>query len=629
MQIEFPDKAPLSYADLVALNAMLIQSQQIRAEKSISWVPSKDEQSELLKFIDMPSPYPGGEKVENKPKEEHKEEHHDWFHDACDWVSGTMDVATQVAAGAVHEVVEAVTEHPLETLGMVAEGVAIGAVIIAAAPIATIAGAGAATVGAIALTADAAIVGLTAVGAVTAGGDVLHAASASEVSADILMHKSEHSAEEIEAARQDVQHKTGKAALEVVATVAAGRSIGGSIDRLSAAADRILPSAEKVLALPAPEKLALPAAQEVLPVTDKISIPKPELPPNSAQQLLNSFDEVLAQRQSQVDLESLTTKLNELKIQNSDKIAINDLENQIVNEFATRQIMLRDVLNKEAPNLFPDSVVPTLKMTRLPEIQEASHLDAGYLEGELFSRQSELIRPSFERNETAAAKMANFLAHEMKHGEQDGLMLRNWIEIATGGDTSGRPLTLNEIFDIQDLGVSKTKFKFSREIIEDVNSKRPGEALSPADVSRAEKLEASRMAQADAKEIRANDRYALKELEEEEERVAKGVTPYFLSESYQSSLFGKGNIPQAMRDIMEQFERLPKSGTRDYTPAQNDFTKALQPTLQRVMSDEVVSAMRRVLNNSEEYRNWFHEIEAYDIGEQATKQIIAGGTSGR
>lgn len=78
-------------------------------------------------------------------------------------------------------------------------------------------------------------------------------------------------------------------------------------------------------------------------------------------------------------------------------------------------------------------------------------------------------------------------------------MLRNWIEITTKGDTSGRPLTL------QDLGESRTKFKFSKDIIDDVNSKRPGAVLSPSDVSRAEKLEASRMAQADAKDMRAND----------------------------------------------------------------------------------------------------------------------------
>ncbi len=94
---------------------------------------------------------------------------------------------------------------------------------------------------------------------------------------------------------------------------------------------------------------------------------------------------------------------------------------------------------------------------------------------------------------------------ERQTGGQDGLMLRNWIEITTKGDTSGRPLTLGEIFDVQDLGESRTKFKFSKDIIDDVNSKRPGAVLSPSDVSRAEKLEASRMAQADAKDMRAND----------------------------------------------------------------------------------------------------------------------------
>lgn len=634
MKIEFSDNVPLSYQDLVALNAMLLQSQKVAAANAISWAPSNGAPTESQKFIELPSPYPHDQKTEDKPKEEHKEEHHDWLHDACDWVSGTIDVATQVAAGAVHEVVEAVTEHPLETAVMIAEGVAIGAVVIAAAPVAAALGAGAATVGAITLTADAAIVGMTATGAVKAGGDVLDAASASEVSADILMHKSEHSAEEIEAARQDVQHKTGKAALEVAATVVAARSIGGSVDRLAAATEKIFPSTDKVFALPAPEKvlalpapekvLALPAPEKVLPLTDQVvSIPRPELPDGSAPQLLQSFDEVLASRQAEVNVLDLVKKLK--AAQGTEEEV--GLSQQFDKEMQIRRDLMGDVANQHASRLFPDRVVPTLKVEYLPESYSTL---AGYKTGELFVKNSKLLEPSYNRATYERGEVANLFTHEMTHAEQDGLNLRNWIEIVTKGDTSGRALTPSEIAEIQELGWSKTRYQYSKEMIEDVNAKRPAELLSPSDVRRAELLEESKTARAEAEDAHNSAKQMQKNMEREYNKLMADKTypPEYFSEPYLTKAFGEYGPPPAIEELAKQFDQLPKA-ENGYSLEQRLFAVQNRVSMLEALRAEDMRLSRLVLDNGAEYKSWFHELEAFSVGGQAEEQIFNQALSAR
>jgi hypothetical protein len=153
---------------------------------------------------------------------------------AYDWASGTVDLGAQIVVGAAHKAYEAIKEHPGDTAVSVAEGMALGVAIIAAAPVAGALGASAAVVAGIGVLAEAAIVGLTADGVVTAASDTIAASQNSADSASVLMHKSEHTTAEIEAARLDTQNKTGGAAIEVAgcATLALG-AVGASIKATS------------------------------------------------------------------------------------------------------------------------------------------------------------------------------------------------------------------------------------------------------------------------------------------------------------------------------------------------------------------------------------------------------------
>lgn len=184
--------------------------------------------------LEMTNPYPKSGDDKNAPgtQETPPDESESWFDSAVSWTEGALDVAEQVVVGAAESAYTQITENPGETLLHLAEGVAIGVAIVAAAPIVGALGAGAAVVGGVALAADAVIVGLGVAGAISAGAEVVDAANNASASADVLMHKDQHTAAEIAAAREEVQDKTGAAAVDagvailgVVGGVASGAKV--------------------------------------------------------------------------------------------------------------------------------------------------------------------------------------------------------------------------------------------------------------------------------------------------------------------------------------------------------------------------------------------------------------------
>lgn len=121
--------------------------------------------------LEMTNPYPKSGDDKNAPgtQETPPDESESWFDSAVSWTEGALDVAEQVVVGAAESAYTQITENPGETLLHLAEGVAIGVAIVAAAPIVGALGAGAAVVGGVALAADAVIVGLGVAGAISAG----------------------------------------------------------------------------------------------------------------------------------------------------------------------------------------------------------------------------------------------------------------------------------------------------------------------------------------------------------------------------------------------------------------------------------------------------------------------------
>ncbi|MBS1992905.1 MAG: hypothetical protein JSS83_20450, partial [Cyanobacteria bacterium SZAS LIN-3] len=283
--------------------ALLAASQGTVNEKPFSVLPAATNPLRLSEpgYLHIPDAFvkePQAKPPETKPQ--------DWFHDACSWVSGATDVAAQVVVGAASRVYQAVTEHPLDTAIMVAEGAAVGVAVVGAAPLAAALGAGAVVVGGVAVAADATLVGLSALGVAAAGRDTIEAVGQSAASADILMHKSAHTEAELLSARRDLQAKTGQAAIEVVAAAAMTAGTWGSGVRLVEGAGKsfgkIGGSLDRVLAPELPDQIA----------------------PDSARALMEKFDQVIAQRQEQVNVADLYTRMGQLRADGYNQIWVRE-----------------------------------------------------------------------------------------------------------------------------------------------------------------------------------------------------------------------------------------------------------------------------------------------------------------
>ncbi|MBS2007166.1 MAG: hypothetical protein JST01_09000 [Cyanobacteria bacterium SZAS TMP-1] len=607
--------------------ALLAASQGTVSEKPFSVLPAATNpllvsEPDYLHIPDAFVKEPQAKPPEAKPQ--------DWFHDACSWVSGATDVAAQVVVGAASRVYQAVTEHPLDTAIMVAEGAAVGVAVVGAAPLAAALGAGAVVVGGVAVAADATLVGLSALGVAAAGRDTIEAVGQSTASADVLMHKSAHTEAELLSARRDLQAKTGQAAIEVVAAAAMTAGTWGSGVRLVEGAGKsfgkIGGSLDRVAAPELPEQIA----------------------PDSARALMEKFDQVIAQRQEQVDVADLYTRMGQLRADGYNQIWVREagqeprlltsqelysekktraflqdkpaelaafetylsrenefwsMNSRVNAELNRRAGLVSQVINQHAPSLFPQGTVPRVQV-KLFDFADGSQ--AAYGNGELLLRPQDLERvsssSSYERAQGELG-LAEIIVHEMKHAEQQGLLTRNYIDRLTAGDTTDRPLTREELSAVQELTRANLKTTFPDHLIEDVNRQRAGRVLSSQDARRAAALEKSFRQFADDLP-RQNENYSrASRLSQAYDRVrTSGVSQDMFESKYLEDLFGRNNVPPQLLSLTGELEA---------------------PVLEAALARESELARAAVARDFAAYKNLLHEAEAFKAGGEAAAQISA------
>ncbi|MBX9948337.1 MAG: hypothetical protein K2Y39_04195 [Candidatus Obscuribacterales bacterium] len=662
---------------------------------------------------------------EERRERQRESKHKEWWEVAGDWIGGAADVATQVVLGAAEEVVEAVTERPLETLAMVGGCIAIGTCITLAAPAAAAAfGAGSLIAGSVTLATDAAVIGLTTYGAIHASTGVVKAVGESAESADILMNKSQYSIAEIQAARENLQDKTGAVAIEagftlVTAPFGVGNAVrlskgSGSYYFKSAAAEEAAANstqsalgagdnavrssqstagnsdnavqttrsatgtadkrvkggmrfAEPQTVLPEMADAMLAAPKREAPwktsAGSESDLKMPELPSNAGIEFLRRIDGVISDRQAIFDLEQKMSRLESLKSQGRPDILIADgnggvrpmtdaefsnvrqvmdlvegtpqeavynkyfddlkeeniLRGLIPKELEMRRQLIEQTVNEHAQSLYPARIVPNIGVKRLDSTALES---AAYGRGDIYLKDEVLYKTSDRYDEGFAGDTVDSYVHEILHGEQDATILRNLIDIVTGRDTTGRPLTSDEIDSVVQLGQNNVQRKFPRELVEDVNSKRAGRVLSPEEVARAEKLAAAKRDGTLAKPRHELDAEYLKSVEATiDGLISRDVPADFFSAKTEARLFGKDQAPDWYRAMESMFERHFKSYDGDYPAEVQYFADDFKRILLRELLDVRDAAKTQVGKNYKEYRNWHHEKEAFSIGRQAGKQV--------
>ena len=589
-------------------------------------------------FLDLPNPYT---KVEDKPaparaSEHEAEPHHDWFHDACDWVSGSVDVAAQVVVGAAETVADAVTKHPGETLLHIAEGAAVGLGAMALAPLAAAVGAPVAVVGGIALAVDATFVGLTAAGVVHAVGDSVEAAGASGASADVLMHKADHSQTEINAAREDLQKKTGDAAVEVAVAGLMAYLTVPSAARVWTAGEQALGSgfnptvitnglAERGASIKAGVDKMLGRTNE--PTTEarpgsKAEIQEPplkvegdaaveRLPAGSVPRFNTRLDEYLGERQKVVDVGELVERFQAT----TDRAEQFDLVNQYKAELDLRRLGLAKILNEHAAELYPDGTVPTLKVARLDGVGNGR---AAYEGGTIYVRDADISEAHWGKSLDGSTRFVERLVHEMKHSEQDGLMIRSFIDEVIRGNKSGRELHPFEIKEIQELYGTQIGGDLPAERIAEINLKRAGRPLTAPEVVRAKALIDSHWSLNVRADAHTFARQRLADLTGSYEKVNTGQSVEILETGKFEQTFAGQKLSPELKALKAEYDQLPQvNGSPETTPEfVQRATKILEPALAR----EVQAATEEVANHTAEYLAWFHEVEAWAVGKQ-TRQF--------
>lgn len=152
-------------------------------------------------------------------------------HDARQWMEGNADYLLQAAAGGAHYAIDQVTEHPLETAGILG----LGVLVVAAAPIAGALGAGAAVVAGIDIAVTASGAALATYGTVEGVSHLAHAANKQSTrdGRALLLHPEGHSQQQLEAARRTLRDNLGEGSFETATGVIGLAGSGFAALRLS------------------------------------------------------------------------------------------------------------------------------------------------------------------------------------------------------------------------------------------------------------------------------------------------------------------------------------------------------------------------------------------------------------
>ncbi|HEY9753981.1 MAG TPA: hypothetical protein V6C97_02340 [Oculatellaceae cyanobacterium] len=612
-----------------------------------------------------------------------------WSHWAYERASGVVDIGTHVVEGAAKKLYNDVVNNPRQALITTAEGVAIGAALVAAAPLAATLGASAAVVTGLAVASEGTMMLLTAGGIAKAAVDTIGAATAASSAADVIMHPSAYSKADVEKARKEIEEKTGDAAISVAlaSTMALG-TVGlvgkmakfGETTSAAAVESTVNGAVSKLPKLELSEGnstgLHMEAADaptgRIRQTADReieSAKPGPELleenykmPPGTVEQLDNRISSFLSERVKSFNIQKHRQRINALeeegfglrekfgeavddmnlsrRLSRSTKTpediadmrrdlashpegariferylevrkADADLRTKIEDEFSARRAGLERIVNEEAPKLWPEEVVPNLKVVKLTE---GKHAKASYSDGQLRLRDSDL-----EDTDQFSKELTGYIAHEAKHGEQDALMVRAHIDRVTNGDTTGRSLTEGELQAVAQLFKSACGRSLPDGFIEDINAKRAGRLLNAEQNERAEALSKSNseLKQASFRhDFQRNRLNLLKEAAKMYDEPDQLILPSSLDFLDDHHMFPVGLSPE-LESVKYKYDSL----NWDDSKTVEEFQSRAIPLIRDELKHGIAETQKIVDRNLQEYRNWAHEVEAWNVLDETKARL--------
>jgi hypothetical protein len=289
-------------------------------------------------------------------------------------------------------------------------------------------------------------------------------------------------------------------------------------------------------------------------------------------------------------------------------------------ELEIRRKEAATIINGEAKGLFPNAAVPDFKVARLDERDKAS---AAYKSGTVLLKDSDLVPsvdgsllslrrlPGFDSIATPTAILTSHLVHEMRHGEQDGLLLRKYIDEVVGNDPAQRQLTTEEVGMVAQR-FAKVGGAISPEIIQSINQQRNGIRLSVEDLDQADAIEASKLAKSEAAPSHRANTERIEVLERHLERLKLGPMfgrMWLDDSSYLNRMFA-GKVPPEVEELAAQYQK-----------GEELDDKRVVTTLEAALEKELKQARLVGRANYREYRRWRHEEESHKDHQSAEARL--------
>ena len=297
---------------------------------------------------------------------------------------------------------------------------------------------------------------------------------------------------------------------------------------------------------------------------------------------------------------------------------------KIDKEFSERRLGIAQIMNEEGANLFPKGALPHFKVATQPV---NSHASASYSDGTVYLPDRDIDGSGRFFQKFIGDNFTGKILHEMKHGEQDGLLVRKYIDQVVGDDTTARPLTDTELKRVLQLHLQSTDSTLTPDLAQQINMQRNGIRLSPADLERADNIETGKLENRRQSGPSRVLRERIQMLESELKLFDNGDNAIGSLLDYRDGLqrmFG-GKIPDSVQQLLDESESQPKLD--GHLNLELPFEERAATILQDAFRKELLDARVLSAEHYASYRRWAHEQESWAVGAEADNRLGYSETS--
>ena len=299
--------------------------------------------------------------------------------------------------------------------------------------------------------------------------------------------------------------------------------------------------------------------------------------------------------------------------QNHQKIKA--LEDSVQQELTMRRKAIADIANREARSLYPGAVMPHVTLAAVSS-QSNNNGSMGMGNGVMRIRDSSIAG-------AGDSQLTRVIVHELKHAEQDGLIIRKLIDNAIPAQAADQSLTAERRTEISQSFKMQIGVALKPEILDQIFAQRNGRRLTADENYRADALTTSMkqfLVAPNLDEARNRITEVKDQLEFLKESpglatIALDQNPALVGEDMLPGLFG-GNVPPRIEAAIERAAKLGGSAKMPRAEV-DDFAKLFTEELEKQLKVDQAASVSQF----RDYTQWTHEVEARKVAEETDERL--------